>query len=200
MVINISIHPYYITEMKQKLDILQIIGETVNLKRKGNRYWGLCPFHKEKTPSFTVDPKKQTYRCFGCGAHGDVIDFVMNLYSLTFNDARQWLASKYGLDACIDNQRINAKAQAEYQHRQHEAQGEDYLQNLINREYARLCAIERLIHRIINGIETETDLDKPAVIWALTQKERISHYLDIFLDGPPDEQLAITLFVRGAAI
>lgn len=57
-------------------DILKVIGACVHLERQGKNYVGLCPFHQEKTPSFTVDPSAQTFRCLGCGVHGDVADFA----------------------------------------------------------------------------------------------------------------------------
>lgn len=65
-----------IKHLKNSIDIVELIGATVTLKRDGTRYKGLCPFHSEKTPSFTVDPKKQRFTCYGCGEKGDVIDFV----------------------------------------------------------------------------------------------------------------------------
>lgn len=59
-------------QVRQAADIVSIVAETVDLKKRGNRYWGCCPFHGEKTPSFTVDPVKGLFHCFGCGAGGDV--------------------------------------------------------------------------------------------------------------------------------
>mgnify|MGYP003289178134 CR=1 FL=1 len=66
-----------IEEVRSANDIIQIISHYVNLQRKGNSYFGLCPFHREKTPSFVVSPDKQIYHCFGCGEHGDIISFTM---------------------------------------------------------------------------------------------------------------------------
>jgi DNA primase len=64
-------------EIRTAADIVQVIGEHVQLKKAGENFTGLCPFHNEKTPSFTVFPQKQTFKCFGCGEHGDVFSFLM---------------------------------------------------------------------------------------------------------------------------
>ena len=77
--------------------MVSIVSETVNLKRKGSRYWGCCPFHGEKTPSFTVDPAKGLFHCFGCGAGGDVFSFVMKRDHVEFPEALKLLAQKYGI-------------------------------------------------------------------------------------------------------
>ena len=74
-----------------KPDIVDIIGEVVDLKKIGYSFKGLCPFHEEKTPSFIVNEDRQTYHCFGCGERGDVINFVMKLYELSFPDALKHL-------------------------------------------------------------------------------------------------------------
>jgi len=71
-----------------KPDVIETIqGEGIPLRQRGSSFWALCPFHSEKTPSFKVDPEKQLYFCFGCGAHGDVIDFVMKYKRLDFKAA-----------------------------------------------------------------------------------------------------------------
>lgn len=84
-------------QVRQAADLVSIVGETVNLKRKGSRYWGCCPFHGEKTPSFTVDPAKGLFHCFGCGAGGDVFSFVMKRDHVDFSEALKILARKYGI-------------------------------------------------------------------------------------------------------
>ena len=84
-------------QVRQAADIVSIVSETVDLKRKGSRYWGCCPFHGEKTPSFTVDPARGLYHCFGCGAGGDVFSYVMKRDNLSFFDAMKQLAEKYGI-------------------------------------------------------------------------------------------------------
>lgn len=86
-----------IETVKRSHNIVNIIGQSVKLKKTGNNYTGLCPFHAEKTPSFSVDEKKQFYYCFGCGASGDVIDFVMNYSGLEFVDAYKQLGGELEL-------------------------------------------------------------------------------------------------------
>ncbi|HCC53887.1 MAG TPA: DNA primase [Desulfobulbaceae bacterium] len=81
--------------VKDAADIAEVIGEHVSLKRAGTNLKGLCPFHAEKTPSFTVNPERKTYHCFGCGEGGDVISFMMNLHRLSFAEALKELARKY---------------------------------------------------------------------------------------------------------
>lgn len=80
------------------VDIVEVIGKTVALKRQGRKYLGLCPFHNEKSPSFNVDPERQYFHCFGCKAGGNVIDFVMKRDSLPFVDAMKQLGEAAGLE------------------------------------------------------------------------------------------------------
>ena len=72
-----------IEEVREKSDIVDIVSQYVRLSRRGSLYFGLCPFHNEKTPSFSVTPSKQMYYCFGCGAGGDVFHFLMQYENLT---------------------------------------------------------------------------------------------------------------------
>lgn len=78
-------------------DIIAVIGEYVDLKKSGSSYKGLCPFHNEKTPSFTVDEKKQLFHCFGCGAGGNVVSFIMQKEGLSYPEALKYLADKSGI-------------------------------------------------------------------------------------------------------
>ncbi|MEA2101424.1 MAG: DNA primase [Thermodesulfobacteriota bacterium] len=87
-----------IIRIKEATDIVGIISEHVALNRKGRTYWGLCPFHDEKTPSFSVDPERRMYKCFGCGAGGDVISFYMEIKGLEFKEAIQELAARAGIE------------------------------------------------------------------------------------------------------
>ncbi|HEY7728430.1 MAG TPA: DNA primase, partial [Candidatus Eisenbacteria bacterium] len=84
--------------VRAAVDIVQIVGERVALKRVGRRYTGLCPFHQERTPSFTVNPEWQIWHCFGCGKGGDVFSFLMELDSLTFPEALGELAERAGIE------------------------------------------------------------------------------------------------------
>ncbi|KAF0189488.1 MAG: hypothetical protein FD168_743 [Desulfobulbaceae bacterium] len=85
-------------QIKEQADIVQIIGESVDLKRAGARFLGCCPFHGEKTPSFSVHPGQQFYHCFGCGASGDVFSFMMKHHNMDFPTALQTLAHRYQIE------------------------------------------------------------------------------------------------------
>ena len=93
--------PFYsdeiIEEVRSRSDIVKVIGARVKLTRKGANYFGCCPFHSEKTPSFCVSPSRQTYHCFGCGAGGNVLHFVMNYESVSFPEAMNQLAGEAGI-------------------------------------------------------------------------------------------------------
>ena len=87
-----------IEEVRSRNDIVDIIGGYVRLQKKGSTYFGLCPFHNEKTGSFSVSPNKQMYYCFGCGAGGNVFTFLMQYENFTFGEAMQTLADRVGID------------------------------------------------------------------------------------------------------
>ncbi len=87
-----------IQQILARIDILDVVGEFVKLKKRGANYLGLCPFHSEKTPSFTVSPSKEIYKCFGCGKSGNTISFVMEHEKYSYVDALKWLANRYGIE------------------------------------------------------------------------------------------------------
>ena len=92
-----SIPDSVIDEVRERTDIVEAVSQSVALKKVGNNFKGLCPFHSEKTPSFTVSPEKRIYHCFGCGAGGNVFKFVMETQSISFVDAVRQLAEKAGV-------------------------------------------------------------------------------------------------------
>lgn len=97
-----------ITQIKDRLDIVDVVSQQVILKKNGGHYWGLCPFHKEKTPSFSVNPTMGIYKCFGCGAGGDAITFIMKTQNKEFMDVIKELADKFGLEMPKSLHRANS--------------------------------------------------------------------------------------------
>lgn len=88
----------FIDELVARSEISDVVSSYVHLTRKGNNLWGLCPFHNEKTPSFSVSPEKQIYHCFGCGKGGSVISFIMEMENLPFVEAVRFLAQRAGME------------------------------------------------------------------------------------------------------
>ena len=97
-----------IEEVRARNDIVDVISAYVKLQRKGSSYFGLCPFHNEKSPSFSVSPAKQMYYCFGCGAGGNVLTFIMEYENFTFQEALKYLADRAGID--LPEQEYSAEA------------------------------------------------------------------------------------------
>ena len=97
----------FVEQVKSSVDIVKVVGEYVRLRKAGpQRYVGLCPFHNEKTPSFTVNDDKGFYHCFGCGAHGDAIRFLTDQRGMPFMDAVKELAAKAGMEVPAPDPRI----------------------------------------------------------------------------------------------
>jgi len=95
--IDADLNPQVIAQVRDATDLVEIAGDHVKLKKRGRKYEGLCPFHEEKTPSFSIDPDKGLYYCFGCHAGGDAINFVMQLERLSFPEAVERLARQFGV-------------------------------------------------------------------------------------------------------
>ena len=88
----------FIDELMSRIDIVDLIDSRVPLRKTGRDYTARCPFHEEKSPSFTVSPTKQFYHCFGCGAHGSALGFLMNYEHMEFGEAVRELAAKVGME------------------------------------------------------------------------------------------------------
>ena len=138
-----------IEEVRMKNDIVDVISGYVRLQRKGSSYFGLCPFHNEKSPSFSVSPSKQMYYCFGCGAGGNVFNFIMEYENFTFIEAVKYLADRAGVKlpeqeyskearAAADLKtillEINKKAAAYYYYQLRQETGKKALEYLQKRE------------------------------------------------------------------
>lgn len=87
-----------VSQIKDKLDIIDVVSKDVILKKSGGNYWGLCPFHNEKTPSFSVNPAKGIYKCFGCGEGGDALSYLIKTRGVSFGELIKDLASEFGLE------------------------------------------------------------------------------------------------------
>ncbi len=92
------ISQHTIQQIQNRIDIIEIIGGFVKLKKRGTNYLGNCPFHNEKTPSFTVSPSKEIYKCFGCGKSGNTIGFLMEHEKYSYVEALRWLAQRYNIE------------------------------------------------------------------------------------------------------
>lgn len=170
------------------------------LTRKGHRLWTKCPFHAEKTASFTLNPDRQKFYCFGCHAYGDRIDLYSKAYNLDIGRAIKQIAAE--MDIIQDNidPETKAKLRLQQKRRQLDSAKEEYaerqLVDLVDNEFKRLIKLETVAQKIITSIETPDDLDKPEVAAAIISLERIRYYLDPLTSGEPGEQLAAALVAR----
>ena len=108
-----SLSPRFLDELRNRLTLSEVIGKRIKVTRAGREHKACCPFHHEKTPSFTINDDKQFYHCFGCGAHGDIIGFVMNHDNISFIDAVEKLASDAGMQVPKPTAQEAAKARNE---------------------------------------------------------------------------------------
>ena len=102
-----------IEEVRSKNDIVDVISTYVKLQKKGSSYFGLCPFHNEKSPSFSVSRQKQMYYCFGCGAGGNVFTFIMEYENYSFVEALKFLAQRAGVELPQEEYSKEAKERAD---------------------------------------------------------------------------------------
>jgi DNA primase len=102
-----------VEEIKRRVDLVEIASAYVKLKRVGRNWEGLCPFHREKTPSFYINPEKQLWYCFGCGAGGDVFAFVQKAENLTFREALEKLAGQAGVQLPVSPEYAKASDERE---------------------------------------------------------------------------------------
>lgn len=184
-------------EIKQQIDIISYIGQFIDLRKRGKNYLGLCPFHSEKSPSFSVNQEKQFYYCFGCHESGDVFDFIIKYHKTDFKTARDLLAAQAGI-------RLTTQSQAEYQRiqaaRNRRAQEKELaakLEKAIDIEIRLLIAAEKWCYMIDAMAKNEKMLEIPAVIWAIKSKDRISALLDDLMQASAPEKIEILGASRG---
>jgi len=187
------LHPNTTNEVKSRTDIVSLVSETVPLRRRGRYFVGLCPFHSERTPSFTVFPDTQSFYCFGCQAGGDIFDFLMKRDGLSFPEAKAALAERAGIPIGPPTARQKREAREAVKKRERAERVAAEMQALVERETARLIALERLAWTIMRSIHSPEDLEQPSVVWALQTKEKLAWYLDRLMDGDPKEQLETAL-------
>ena len=139
-----------IQQIVSRIDVVEVVGEFVKLKKRGANYMGLCPFHNEKSPSFTVSPAKEIYKCFGCGKSGNSISFLMEHEKLSYADALRWLARKYNVE--VEETQVSP----EYQLQQQTADSlfiinkfarEFFEDQLFNTDDGRDIGLSYLLHR-----------------------------------------------------
>lgn len=138
-----SIHSSFVEKLKDQISVSDVVSKKVKLTKKGKDYFGRCPFHSEQTPSFSVNNSKKFYHCFGCGANGDIINFIEKTQNLDFVGAVKYIAqeynialpdideSKHALEMAIEN--INAVAAKWFYRNLHSPQNKEYLDYLNNR-------------------------------------------------------------------
>ena len=102
-----------IQQILSRIDIIEIVGGFVKLKKRGVNYLGLCPFHNEKSPSFTVSPVKEIYKCFGCGRSGNTISFLMEHEKYSYAEALRWLAARYNVE--IEEKEVSPEVRQQQQ-------------------------------------------------------------------------------------
>ncbi|WML45338.1 DNA primase [Neobacillus sp. PS3-40] len=165
-----------INQIRQAIDIVEIIGDYVQLKKQGRNYFGLCPFHGENTPSFSVSPDKQIFHCFGCGAGGNVFSFLMELEGISFQETAIRLAEKAQIDLQINptqfskQKSISKELQAMYD--AHELLRKFYHHLLVNTKDGQ-HALEYLLNR---GF-TRDSIDKFQVGYSLNSWDFIYKFL-----------------------
>ena len=134
----------FIQELLSRVDIVDVVGRHVELKKAGINHKGLCPFHGEKSPSFIVSPTRQTYHCFGCGVHGDAIRFLTELHGMSFVEAVQDLAQQVGL-VVPEDERSAAEQAAAAEQRQRQRTLSDVLERAAQHYRQHLKGSQRAI-------------------------------------------------------
>lgn len=170
-----------IAELKQNIDLVAVVESTgVELKRSGTRHVGLCPFHTEKTPSFFIF-RNNHFKCFGCGVHGDVIDFAQKMYGLSFKDALRHLGLEQG--------RITPEVKQEIQRRRRRAELVKQFKDWLNRYAAHVGSLIIGTEALMKAGIPPSDLDLYAeLLHGLPVWE---YHLSILIEGNEEEQFLL---------
>ncbi|MBR0212380.1 MAG: DNA primase, partial [Alphaproteobacteria bacterium] len=126
-------------ELRQRLSLVDVISRRVPLVKKGQNYWGCCPFHNEKTPSFAVNEEKGFYHCFGCGEHGDIISFTMKSQNINFVDAIKELADMAGIKMPEYKQKSKEQIEAEENYIQITEKATQIYQDLLYQDSGKIA-------------------------------------------------------------
>ncbi|HEY4566824.1 MAG TPA: DNA primase [Savagea sp.] len=184
-----KIEQHVIEAVQSKTDIVSLISEYVDLEKKGKDWSGLCPFHDENTPSFSVSEDKQLYYCFGCGAGGSAITFVMEHDNKTFPEAVQQLAERIGIETGLEGAQFEASARKTEEmerHRDlydaHELAAHFYHHLLMNTVEG-----ERALNYLLERGFTEEELSSYSIGWALPQNDALRSVL--VEDGYKEERM-----------
>ena len=173
-------------EVKNKLSVVEVVGESVSLKKAGSTYKGLCPFHGEKTPSFVVTPARESWHCFGCGLGGDIFSFVMQRDTVTFPEALRTLAQRAGVEIDERTQREDA----------HKARLRSVLDSAIAFYHAVLTASNAgkpaLDYLRARGFSDET-IEAYQLGWAPSGWDQMTRTLGTKRDVRPDELVEVGL-------
>jgi len=185
----------FIERIKQELTIEEAVLRYagVELKRKGRRLWGICPFHYERTPSFMVDIVKQKARCFSCQWYGDAIDLVGMVAGLNVHE----LAASLGIDTgqtMLPDRRKTLSMQLKQQ--QQIEQLVKNLQEQIDDFYLNLCSVLRATYPITDTIRTEADLERPGLSTVFDVQTMIPFLLDELMSEQPERQYAALAAAR----
>jgi DNA primase len=166
-----------------KPDILSVIGQEVKLRKAGHNYLGLCPFHSEKSPSFTVSPEKQKFHCYGCGEHGDVVDFIQKSRDVDFKAALSILGIRQDslprVDPARERRRDRLKAYRQWK----------------EKTYDQLCRESIRLHKIDMAVRKNPAIPEELawkVVEITARLPIIEHRLDVFISK--DEVEIFNLF------
>ncbi|MEO0003562.1 MAG: primase, partial [Pseudomonadota bacterium] len=138
----VAIPQSFIQELLARVDIVEVVGRYVQLRKGGANFMGLCPFHGEKSPSFSVSPTKQFFHCFGCGKHGNAVGFLMEHTGIGFVEAVKDLAQQTGLQVPQEDLSPQERARAAEQ-RQQQATLSELLDQVARSYYQQLCQTKR---------------------------------------------------------
>ena len=143
-----SIPQTFVQELLSRADVVEIVGRYVQLKKGGANFMGLCPFHGEKSPSFSVSPTKQFYHCFGCGKTGNAISFLMEHAGMSFVEAVQDLAQQFGMQVPEDDATPQDRARA-VQQRQKQTTLSEVLEKACSAYQKQLKSSPRAVARCV---------------------------------------------------